>query len=324
MSCVDKEHVDVIKSLVFSGGGTKGVAYLGVLKKIRELREDQHISIEATRIVCVSIGCLFGLVLTLDYDYDEIEEEILNKDFKHLQDIKVSNFATKYGLDSGDNFVSWIETLLIKKGYDKNTTFEELYETTKKHFQVLTTNLNKHAFTFFDYKETPKAKVTDAIRLSVSIPFVFTSHLYEGDVHVDGGLISNFPMYLVEDDIPNVLGIRLVSMEESSNSHRKVDNITDFCINVMSCFMTHREQQSVEANMYKDYTMLVKTGDLTNTINFDMSLPNKRELIMRGYTAADNYFKQRREMTMRLHLQKQKMVDNNKEASCISTDSDAD
>lgn len=301
-----------ITSLVFSGGGTKGVAYLGVLKRLRELKDDTDITLDVKRVICVSIGCVFGLVLLLNYEYEEIEEEILNKDLTLLQDIKVSNFLSRYGLDSGKNMIRWIETLIIKKGLPQDITFAQLYNHTRKHYQVLAANLNKHRFTMFDHVCTPHVKVTDAIRMSIAIPFVFTKTIYKGDVHVDGGLISNFPMYLVENDIPEVLGIRLVSVDEKqmSDIDNKIDDITDFCVNVMSCFMTHREQQSVQANKYSDYTMLVNTGNLTNTIKFDMDYSTKTELIRRGYEGADEYFKSRKE---RVKLQKEKMVTYDKE-----------
>lgn len=299
-----------ITSLVFSGGGSKGIAYLGVLKKMEELKGDMDIEIDVKRVICVSIGCLFGLVLMLNYDYTEIEEEILEKDLKSLQDIKVSNFVSRYGLDSGKNIVRWIETLIIKKGLSKDTTFSELYNHTQKQYQVLATNLNKHKFTIFDHINTPNVKVTDAIRMSIAIPFIFTKVMYNGDVHVDGGLISNFPMYLVEKDIPEVLGVRLIAhgaLDESmTHIDNKVSDITEFCVNVMSCFMAHREQQSVQSNKYAEYTMLVGTGDLTNTIKFDLDNTTKSNLIQLGYEAADMYFKQRKE---RVKLQKMVSID---------------
>lgn len=299
-----------ITSLVFSGGGTKGVAYLGVLKRLRELKDDTDITLDVKRVICVSIGCVFGLVLLLHYEYEEIEEEIMNKDFTSLQDIKVSNFLSRYGLDSGKNMIKWIETLIIKKGLPLDITFAQLYNHTRKNYQVLATNLNKHRLTIFDHVCTPHVKITDAIRMSIAIPFVFTKTVYKGDVHVDGGLISNFPMYLVEDDIPEVLGIRLVSVDEKSDIDNKVEDIMGFCVNVMSCFMTHREQESIQSNKYSDYTMLVNTGDLTTTIKFDMDCFTKLDLIRRGYEGADEYFKKRR---VQVKLQKEKMVSYDKE-----------
>lgn len=298
MSEDDRVHtMNMITSLVLSGGGTKGIAYLGVLKRMSELKDDKDITIDVKRVVCVSIGCLFGLVLLLNYEYEEIEEEILQKDFKSLQELKVSNFVAHYGIDSGRNIIGWIETLIIKKGLSKDVTFVELFNHTGKQYQVLATNINKHKITIFDHITTPNVMVTNAIRMSISIPFVFASTMYKGDVHVDGGLINNFPMYLIEDDIPAVLGVRLVSMDESviNTIDNKVSNITEFCINLMSCFMAHREQQSIQTNKYSEYTMLIPTGDLINTLKFDMDMATKLDLVRRGYEAADKYFTQRKE-----------------------------
>ena len=48
-----------IDTLVLSGGGVKGIAYVGVFKKLRELK------VEIKEICSVSVGSMMGLLYVL-------------------------------------------------------------------------------------------------------------------------------------------------------------------------------------------------------------------------------------------------------------------
>jgi predicted acylesterase/phospholipase RssA len=74
-------------SLLLSGGGTNGVVYVGVFRKLREL----NISIK--KLLGVSIGSIFGLVYILNYSNEEIYDILINTDFNMFKkNIKFSNF----------------------------------------------------------------------------------------------------------------------------------------------------------------------------------------------------------------------------------------
>lgn len=205
-----KKNID---TLVCSGGGTKGIAYIGVikyldrLKKLRLIEEldkkDSYIypKIDIKKITCVSVGCFMGLLYTLNYNSEELEEIIYNIDFEDLSDIKIRNFLQKYGLESGKKLIEWLGTFLIKKGYNQDITFSQLYKKTGIHLQILASNVNKYTLGIFDYEKTPKLKVLKAIRMSISIPFLFSAEKYKGDIYVDGGLVANHPMYFFKDDM---------------------------------------------------------------------------------------------------------------------------
>jgi NTE family protein len=271
-----------IHTLVLSGGGVKGIAYCGVIKKLEEL---QGSMIDIKKVCCVSVGSIFGLAYVLGYRHDEIKDELLNKNFAQFKDIKLANFFTMYGLDSGNNIMSWVETLMLKKGCSNAATFNDLYARTNIHMQVLATNLNKQTFAVFDHIQTPDVKLTTAIRLSISIPFVFAAQRYLGDVHVDGGVLDNYPIHLVEEDLPNVLGIRLVAERIEDN---KIEDMNAYVANVMSCLISQRHTSMKEK--YKKYTMLVQTGSKNQTVNFALTRQEKLRLIKAGYEAADRYF----------------------------------
>lgn len=276
-----------ISTLLLSGGGLRGIAYCGVFKRLHELNAQKVISLDVKKVAGVSAGSIFGLGYVLGYSPEEMEEEVLNKNFNMLKDVKISNLIKKYGIDSGNNMISWIETMLIKKGFDRNITFEELYNKNPIELMIFATNLNNYNFTVFNHINTPHVKVTKAIRCSISIPLVFTAEIYDNNIHVDGGVVNNYPIHYFESN--DLLGIKLVSHGEKihEDKNHPIKDIYSYVFNVISCFLVQREKQthSKQAN-----TIYVHTEGMNHTVNFSISLEDKKQLIEDGYNATKEYF----------------------------------
>ena len=164
---MEKSFKSKIDTLVCSGGGSKGIAYVGVIKYLDELKEKRqneelkkdfdeskcvYPKIDIRRITCVSVGCFMGLLYSLNYNYNELNTEIENVNFEMLSDIKIRNFLQKYGLESGKKIIGWLESLLIKKGYSVDITFSQLFKKTGVHLEILASNVNKYKLSIFDYK----------------------------------------------------------------------------------------------------------------------------------------------------------------------------
>lgn len=277
----------MITTLVLSGGGLRGIAYCGVMKRIEELKaETDNKLLNIQRLCCVSVGSIFGLAYVLGYSSIEMEQEVLDKKFSELKDIRIVNLLNHFGLDTGNNIVSWIETFLIKKGYSKDITFQELYNTTGYHYQVLGTDINTCDYVCFDYINSPDVKVTDGIRFSISIPFIFTAKTYGDSIVVDGGLKNNYPMFLFEDNLDTVLGVRLcTNIEPSYDVNLEMDG---YIRKIMQCLMINRERSG--SDKYKSNTIFVYTNGFLNSINYKMSTKAKKRLISSGYDAANEYF----------------------------------
>lgn len=316
-----------INTLIFSGGGVKGLAYIGILKKIEELSinnkdidiDNKEIDIDINKkdtdidinkiiypifnikhICTVSAGSIFGLTYLLKYSSDEITQEVLNKKFERLRNIKFSNLISHFGIDSGNNILLWLENLIINKGYDKDITLKQFYVLNNIQFDIIATNLNKYEYTIFNYLNTPNVKVTDAIRMSIGIPFVFTVVKYDiysdkmgnGDIHVDGGLIESYPIHLFKNNLENVLGFKLLTGKENiyDKKQEDINSIEQYIYHVLSCFASQRNRKLMSNEMYKDHTIYIDTKNITSSMNFCLSSSNKKKLIEVGYLAATKYF----------------------------------
>jgi NTE family protein len=286
---------DYIDTLVISGGGVKGIAYIGVLKKLKEMELTKKIKLDIKRICCVSVGCLFGLMYILGYGSDEMKYEVMNKNFDELKNVKFTNIIKEYGLDNGECIITWIETLMIKKGYSKDMTMKELYEITNVKLQIVTTDLSKYDYYIFDSDKTPDVKVTFAIRLSISIPFIFTAEKYEGNIHVDGALINNYPIRLFKNELEHVLGIKIVTYGEleSHNVMNDIKELDEYIKHVMTLFFIQKEKNILLSEQYNEHTIYINTEKEHTAINFKLKKNEKKRLIELGYEGASNYFEKK-------------------------------
>lgn len=278
--------MEKIDTLVLSGGGVKGIAYVGVFKKLKEL------NINIKEICTVSVGAIMGLLYVLGYNYEELVSEIKMQNMDTLRDIKISNFLSKYGIDSGKNIIKWIEYLLEGKGYSKDITFMELYNNTSIKYRVLATNLNKYETMIFDYINCPDMKITRAIRMSIGIPFVFTVQKYKGDVLVDGAIVNNYPIDLYKDRLESVLGMNVVTSVEKGDIgkiNQVIGDISGYIFNVMNCFLVHRSKLLLSE--YKMRTLSVTLGGkVISTMSFNITNEEKEVLIECGYKSACDFF----------------------------------
>lgn len=272
-------------TLILSGGGVKGFAYIGVFKKLLEekkLKANEFIK----NIIGVSIGSVFGLLLIVGHTYDEMYEEFVNKNLTELTDYKISNFVKNYGFESGKIFMAWLETLLLKKGIDKNITFEELYKKTNINYSVVATNLSLYKQEIFNKDISPNMRVLKAIRMSISLPLILTKQNYKNNIYIDGGVIHNLPMKLAESDFPNVLGINLISINEG-NKEYIIDSVDKYMYHVCNCFF--RFKSNVDTR-YKEKVIDINIEEI-ESFNWNITEEQKKYLIECGYRDTDKYFK---------------------------------
>lgn len=288
-----------VECIILSGGGMKGISYIGVFKYIDELKkknlelEDDIITkFDIKEMCCVSVGSIVGLLYILGYTYEEFYDEIIDKDLTEMKNFKVRNFFTKYGLDNGKNVTDWIIKLIVKKGYSKDMTLRDIWNIFGVEFRIVVSNLNKYKQEIFDYKKNPNLKVVKAIKMAVCIPFIFSVEKYQDTVYVDGALINNFPIKMYDDKLDTLLGINIVTKVETDyeEMNEQIENFNDYLFHVMTCFIVQRQKEITLSHLYKNHTIYVKVDDIAHTIDFSLQREDRQRLIDIGYESAQNYF----------------------------------
>jgi NTE family protein len=186
-----------------------------------------------------------------------------------------------------------MQSLMIKKGVNPSITLKELYDLNSVDFQIMATNLNKYCYKKFNHLETPDVKVLDAVRMSISVPFLFTINEFEGDIHVDGGLIDNYPIKVFNGDLKNFLGFKLINNGEMDNHDvdERIDDIESYIYNILSCYMVQKEKHTTRTEEFKNCTVYIHADDITQSVNFSLTVSDKYKLIEIGYKSVTDFFK---------------------------------
>jgi predicted acylesterase/phospholipase RssA len=281
----------LIETLVFGGGGICGMSYIGALKYLYELKESGKLKIEIKEVCGVSVGTIFGLFYMLGYTAEEMENEIIEKDLEKLKKFSFMNFWGNWGLDTGENIIVWLESLLLRKfECNRKLTFSELYSKVPIKFNVLAGNLNRYVFEEFNHVKTPDVPVLDAIRMSIGIPIVFTKKIYNGDTILDGGIISSYPIDLYSDKLETTLGFKSVSRGEHNETvYNKIDSIETFLYNLFSCFMVQRDKIILMGTDFEKHTVKLNAS-FDDSLKFKLTKEEKKAMIDMGYITTKEAF----------------------------------
>ena len=121
------------------------------------------------------------------------------------------SFVEQGGLYSGAAFLDWMQQRLAAKGLPRNVTLAELAYASGSDLSVLASDTADRELLVLNTRTAPELPVAWAVRMSMSIPFVWREvrwrkewGLYRGrdktgNPVVDGGALSNFPLRLVAE-----------------------------------------------------------------------------------------------------------------------------
>ena len=273
------------ENLVLSGGGVRGYAYIGIIKALYEKEIIQNIK----HILGCSAGSFFGLLLCLKYSYEEIHKTVVNISlenklsfFKNDCDF-LTTFFENYGIDSGDDFLKIIKVFIKSKIGKNDITFKELYDYNNVKFTVTTTNLTKNQVEYFNHILTPDVSVLKVIRISVSIPLIFTPIIHNDEYYVDGGLTNNFPIEYLEDEIDKTIGVSL-----NNKMTNKIDSLITYINAVLKCNYNRIDFEKMKK--YKKNVIVI--DDEFNALDFSITIDKKQELVDSGYKKTIDFLKE--------------------------------
>lgn len=266
--------------IVLSGGGIRGVAYVGVFLELEKKKFLKNIK----DVLGVSCGALFGFAFVLGYTPNEMYNLAYSLDFSLLQNIDPDvalNYFTTYGIDDGTNLEKFLESLVKNKGISKTITFQELYEKTHILFRCYAVELHSSSLKEFSYKITPNCNVLFALRASMCIPGYFIPIIDGTTLYVDGGIINNYPMDLLTyEEQKDTLGITFSQLHITKE---KIDSIDEFLSQVIAC------SYSINKIKLTLHEIVIPCGDFP-LWKFHASQDERIYLINCGRKAVEDFF----------------------------------
>lgn len=293
---------------VFEGGGVKGVGLVGAVVEA-ENRGYQWVNLAGT-----SAGAILASLLAAGYSGREIWYILRDTDFKKFCDrgfwgyIPVIGPALSLlftqGLYAGDFFERWLHDLLAARGV---YTFGDLVlgefaddPRYRYRLQVVAADLTHGRLvvlpqdaSFYGY-DPDRLPVAGAVRMSMSIPFFFRPVVIKTIsgvkvTIVDGGVLSNFPVWLF--DTPGIppwptFGFKIV--EPDAGQPRRIRGPVSLLAALIATMMEAHDARYIED---ADFVRTIAVPSLgINAIDFNISKADSRRLFDAGRAAAGEFF----------------------------------
>ena len=124
------------------------------------------------------------------------------------------SFAECGGFFTGAKFLEWFQEKLAAKGIPADVTFETFAARTGADLSLVASDTADVEMLVLNHRTSPDCLVALAVRMSMSIPFVWREVVWQeewglyrgrnktGNIIVDGGVLSNFPIRLIATTDP--------------------------------------------------------------------------------------------------------------------------
>lgn len=284
---------------------------------------------EFENLAGTSAGAIIAALLAVGYKAAEIKDELQKLNYNQFKDEgfldklgfigKSVNLAFTDGVYQGKYFEAWFENLLEAKG---KTTFGQIktdYPEEKYRYklQIIATDITDHKMLVLpqdlkDFGYDPdQFSISRAVRMSMSIPLFFEPVRLDdssGRTHliVDGGVLSNYPVWLLDDSSSNppwpTFGFRL--MEENTRDIKKaqknnIDNPVHYLLALVGTMMDAHDRFYISRSK-GDYDRTIGipvTIDFhgnpksIKTTDFDITQEESTLLFHNGENAAQEFLK---------------------------------
>ncbi len=292
---------------VFEGGGVKGLAFVGALEVFEQAGYQWNL------LGGTSAGAITASLLAAGYTAAELKPILADLDYRRFKDKgfvdsiplfgKGASLIFEKGIYEGDYFEEWLRKLLKAKDA---TTFGKLLAPEgslyRHRLQVLASDISEGRLVVLPSGlshyglDADSFDVARAVRMSMSIPVFFEPVVQSGRYFVDGGLLSNFPVWLFdrqpsedeESDPPPrwpTFGFKLV--EPTDGKPAEIDTIVSFLKALVTTMMDAHDRKHIE-DLDFDRTVPIPTLDVKTT-DFDLSKDKRDRLYASGREAAEGF-----------------------------------
>jgi len=316
---------------VFEGGGVKGIALVGALEAAREHGIERWVNVAGT-----SAGAIIASLLAVGYEPQELRRILEKTEYKQFADYGwggrivggLRNALRGRGLCPGRAFTEWLGERFEESPIGKaNPTFadverdlpaeltDEEREKARFRLRVIASDITEGRmlilpddivdYTDEDGRPYTKADlpIVRAVRMSMSFPYFFEpAILYrDGRPHyiVDGGLLSNFPVFLFDGEKPPLrrwtFGFRLYGgTQPEKPSYRAIGRVWPLPLGKAMFFAATEawDRKSSKASAVR--TIRIPTGDVP-TLKFTLTKAERDGLRGNGFDAAEEFFNAQRQ-----------------------------
>ena len=287
--------------IVCEGGGVKGIALLGAIYYL----EEKGYTFE--HFAGTSAGAIVSSLLAVGYTGKDLKNMLLNINFTDFYEKNkltllpfigptVSLFKNK-GLFSGNKIEEYLNNLYKAKG---KTKFKDIAKNGESPLKVIASDITNKRLIVLpddlkDYNIDPmEFNIAKAVRMSISLPFYFNPVILkngkEASYIVDGGILSNFPIWLFDvEGTPKwpTFGLKLLSDNDLKKNHPNNSNLITYSCDLIDTILANSDEAFLN-NKDSVRTIKIRTYNI-GTIDFAISKDQYLTLFNSGYKCAKEF-----------------------------------
>lgn len=304
-----------------------GFCHIGFLERLHK----ENFLEKVDTIVSTSIGSVIAALFAIGYTPTEIFSNLVDVNHTILKYEDLLQFFYKFGAESGEYFMAYLMDLFLKKNVAPTITFAQLEKEKGIRLVITGSNLNRQEAVYYTSWSLEKdscfkcescltqnrdqvenfvykcsryrdMSVLEAVRISISIPFLFTAVQKDDCLMVDGGVTDNFPIEYAYQDL---LNRHRIQNEDLLQVVREEDVSTKL-IGCNICTVSMQSILSLESYLYSviccsfqqkyspklvDCTVTVPLTMINSSIAFDASVNDKMKLLDIGKEKTDHFLK---------------------------------
>jgi NTE family protein len=258
-------------ALVLSGGGARGVAHLGVLKVLEEMR------VPVDCVVGTSMGAIVGGAYASGMALGEMERRVRAADwvemfqnalprdrqpFREKQDALANRSAITLGYGGGGFLLP--QSAIAGQQLDRFLTglagdAESLpaFDTLALPYRAIATDLETGAMVVMN-----DGPLWRAMRASMAVPGVFLPIEHHGRLLVDGGLVMNLPVDVGRE----LCGGRVIAVNLGTPplGRERLNTATDIVLQAINLALEQNVQQQLGRIGAQDALIEVELGDISS------------------------------------------------------------
>jgi predicted acylesterase/phospholipase RssA len=278
-----------IKHLVISGGGP---IMIQILSSIQELEKNNYLNInDIESIYGTSAGAIIGVILSLKFDWETVNDYIIKRPWQDVFPIKVQNIFesyTKKGIFDIKTIEKCFKPIFDAKDIPLDITLEDYYNLTKVDIHMFTFEINEYKTEDISYKTHPKLSLLTAVQMSCALPVLVKPVCIDNKCFIDGGIGCNYPLnYCINSgkDPSTILGFKKNYCDEKSyitEDSTLLDYLINFLFKAVFNLDNYDIQPTIQNQVMFDSTHLT----LDNLKTALSSIDTRKDLFEKGRQSA--------------------------------------
>lgn len=241
-----------IKHLVISGGGP---IMIQILSAIQHLEKNTYLNMnDIETIYGTSAGAIIGVLISLKFDWETINDYIIKRPWHDVFPIKVQNILdayTKKGIFDIKTVEKCFKPLFDAKDIPLDITLHDFYKITKIELHMFAFEVNEYKIEDVSYKTYPNLSIMKAIQMTCALPVLVTPVCIGDKCFMDGGVGCNYPLNFCINsgkDENEILGFKNQYSNEKANINQD-STLLDYILNFLFKSIFNINNNNIQPNI---------------------------------------------------------------------------